>query len=665
MSELINSSANFYLNAETYNPTANPIDAVITISDRDDILKFQEHWAVHCTRFAVDTQASLYYVIPDDDIWLTLTCVEYTLLRDHRTDTSKHFVDQRTLRMTDGASTLANFLEQLNENVPIINRTAFRNETTLAGAQEPWKCGVWTVTPSGAFKFQAKFYRQGATTGTANFDQTTEEFMVNIKMSEKMRKILAFKQASCRVQGERSGFRRWKEMLANFTDQLPAYRKNIKNWRWEGHRRHWHLNNWYNEMWYIINNVILRGIPLNRLGYVDQSGGHRNDGVFHRDEGFITGVDFWEEEDFALCNYVSPWGRGAAGGYADSSHAHTHFARVSFIGQDLHGHDHLGFRDLDDIPLGPKADHRWSSQQDQDGQLYATEGAWITTVHNSGATSYWFNAKQTWGSWSRAYILNVVNQRQIHINKAAIDPGNVTGPNPGNVGGGGLRFGIPPKVGDTIYIPGSANLDGTGSIHNYVSDYNSMQRGIITAVQSSSVLRAPNLDEDESWLVTFDTQLELNGERISNLGCRQNDGGANATGTHRGDPQARVVYGTRRIPFQPMVYISETDANAVVINDILQFSCTKEFPVSIGDNVYIGHTPQSSEVAHLVVNVDYAAGVYQIQAHGIQQLDANTVVIGMVRDEIYDAVMATDKTCLLYTSPSPRDRTRSRMPSSA
>ena len=36
MSELINSSANFYLNAETYNPTSQPIDAVITVRDRDD-----------------------------------------------------------------------------------------------------------------------------------------------------------------------------------------------------------------------------------------------------------------------------------------------------------------------------------------------------------------------------------------------------------------------------------------------------------------------------------------------------------------------------------------------------------------------------------------------------------------------------------------------------
>ena len=47
----------------------------------------------------------------------------------------------------------------------------------------------------------------------------------------------------------------------------------------------------------------------------------------------------------------------------------------------------------------------------------------------------------------------------------------------------------------------------------------------------------------------------------------------------------------------------------------------------------------------------------------------NALSAGMI-DELYEAVthVATDsdiKACLLYTSPSPRDRTRSRMPSSA
>ena len=42
------------------------------------------------------------------------------------------------------------------------------------------------------------------------------------------------------------------------------------------------------------------------------------------------------------------------------------------------------------------------------------------------------------------------------------------------------------------------------------------------------------------------------------------------------------------------------------------------------------------------------------------------LVTYVVEDKItYDIVMADGKACLLYTSPSPRDRTRSRMPSSA
>ena len=36
-------------------------------------------------------------------------------------------------------------------------------------------------------------------------------------------------------------------------------------------------------------------------------------------------------------------------------------------------------------------------------------------------------------------------------------------------------------------------------------------------------------------------------------------------------------------------------------------------------------------------------------------------IVGLIEDEIYDL----NKTCLLYTSPSPRDLSSSRMPSSA
>ena len=44
-------------------------------------------------------------------------------------------------------------------------------------------------------------------------------------------------------------------------------------------------------------------------------------------------------------------------------------------------------------------------------------------------------------------------------------------------------------------------------------------------------------------------------------------------------------------------------------------------------------------------------------------VEGRRVYLRRYRD--HEAAVATDLTCLLYTSPSPRDRTRSRMPSSA
>ena len=45
----------------------------------------------------------------------------------------------------------------------------------------------------------------------------------------------------------------------------------------------------------------------------------------------------------------------------------------------------------------------------------------------------------------------------------------------------------------------------------------------------------------------------------------------------------------------------------------------------------------------------------------IISLGFNTTLYG----HTYHIIVERDRTCLLYTSPSPRDRTRSRMPSSA
>jgi len=140
MSELIQSGGNFYLNAEQYNTNTQAVEAFIQISDRDDILSRQDNWAVHITRFAVDTQASLYYVPPDATATVTLTSFNYSNVgmvggNRQRIDTTKHFVDRRTVTMANGASTLSDFLEQLNEGVPILQKHA--PDIELTGGSTP------------------------------------------------------------------------------------------------------------------------------------------------------------------------------------------------------------------------------------------------------------------------------------------------------------------------------------------------------------------------------------------------------------------------------------------------------------------------------------------------------------------------------------------------
>ena len=106
--------------------------------------------------------------------------------------------------------------------------------------------------------------------------------------------------------------------------------------------------------------------------------------------------------------------------------------------------------------------------------------------------------------------------------------------------------------------------------------------------------------------------------------------------------------------------------------------------VVVGPEVIMGSTRMKSGTAQkLVLNMITTASmirlgkVYQnmmvdlqMTAEKLTQRSRRTVmtVTGLSYDEATEALKVANghvKTCLLYTSPSPRDRTRSRMPSSA
>ena len=140
---------------------------------------------------------------------------------------------------------------------------------------------------------------------------------------------------------------------------------------------------------------------------------------------------------------------------------------------------------------------------------------------------------------------------------------------------------------------------------------------------------------DPCWLITFDTELEEHVDRIENLVPVQDPGQAN-----NGFPQARVAWGTRRIPYQPLVYIAAVDNTYNALNESIIFVTATEFPVISGDTLYIGHEFGSSKTVHAVQAVNLVSGQVTIAANGVASIPVGTVVIGF--SENFDICHATD-----------------------
>ena len=71
-------------------------------------------------------------------------------------------------------------------------------------------------------------------------------------------------------------------------------------------------------------------------------------------------------------------------------------------------------------------------------------------------------------------------------------------------------------------------------------------------------------------------------------------------------------------------------------------------------------TPSATPLRRLIVGISGASGVI----YGVRALEVLKAIPDIETHLVLSAA-AKRTLCLLYTSPSPRDRTRSRMPSSA
>jgi len=91
---------------------------------------------------------------------------------------------------------------------------------------------------------------------------------------------------------------------------------------------------------------------------------------------------------------------------------------------------------------------------------------------------------------------------------------------------------------------------------------------------------------------------------------------------------------------------------------------SKKLPVNVGVKVYIQTVQADGEVGYLLCNPRKGSSDPKGGGIWVVELDRE-VHFGGLEELSAFAILVESGSCLLYTSPSPRDRTRSRMPSSA
>ena len=613
--ELVESSSNFYLNCEQFNDSTEEVECSILIQDRDDILKRQDRWCVHVTRFAVDTQASLFYVAPDATATLDLELFSYRGSTAHtRLSKKKFFIDQRSFNLSKGAATLADLLDQMNDAVPALDHPdpdVHPDLSSPAGSDPNLlaRCGQWAVTASGRFEFTAAITSAGKIKEPKKYAPGDDEFFVNIKMSESMRRVLGAEEGEIRVFGRESSLKTYRRLIDQIHTLLPSFRDDIKNWRWSGAANLKVNSDWYTKMYPMLSVLILDQV------YFANAVNGQNHNVqvpatvgrpYMEQVGSEVSVyrHYWNLTDYFVSNFKSAKSAGC-----DSQHEKSQFDYLHTQAQAINGGhgtvDQCLFR-ADTIPGTNQTitvDHLYD--------VSANQGL------ASGVGAYKMNSKLSWGTWTRAFILGIPNKRQMYVNATDLTDLLAVG-NQANLADGHVGIGLTPVVGDTLYIPDSGAPVGTGAIV-----HNRYQRAIIQSVEATTVVRATGKTADSAYLLTFDTELESNATRVNNLIPIENAGQNN-----HGVPRARVIWGTRRVPYQPLVYISTVVADADADNTEITFTCDDEFPVFAGDHVYVGHTFGSSTYAHEVHSVNYTTGAVTIDAGPTAQFAQDAVVFG-------------------------------------
>ena len=93
--------------------------------------------------------------------------------------------------------------------------------------------------------------------------------------------------------------------------------------------------------------------------------------------------------------------------------------------------------------------------------------------------------------------------------------------------------------------------------------------------------------------------------------------------------------------------------------------CARRVPDTSENEIQLNRAGNDIERDELVYSINEADNYAVEEALQIVARTGGNVTVATVGGEDDEEILRREMACLLYTSPSPRDRTRSRLPSSA
>ena len=181
--EAIQSTDSFFINGQTQNHTDVAMPAETIVIDDSTLLERTEGYNIHITRFAVDTQSTMFYVKKDVS---KIAKVELMMIDQHRAQWVQHRAF--TFTIDEDLPTLTALIHKWNDNRHILRDPVFP---------------VLQVDGGGRFFLTPHFSQAVTALGTADFG--AKDHMFRVQFSDGLSELFGFEKLTSSVWFTLSG----------------------------------------------------------------------------------------------------------------------------------------------------------------------------------------------------------------------------------------------------------------------------------------------------------------------------------------------------------------------------------------------------------------------------------------------------------------------------